>query len=61
MKTASIDAVISFTHEGTSVVATVVCTQWNGGSSMLYIWCTTAGQLLETNGIPADAVLIADA
>lgn len=56
----SIDAVVTFKHQGESVVATVQRTQFLGGTQMRYFWKTEDGRVIQTEGVPKDMKVLAD-
>ena len=59
-KTASIDAVVTFCHQGQDVTASVARTEY-GASGMTYVWQPVDGsEQVRTQGIPRDSVVVAD-
>jgi hypothetical protein len=58
-KAPSIDAVVTFKHDGTQVVAKVLRTQWKGGG-LKYIWETDKLGTIITPGLPKDLRVLED-
>lgn len=56
----SIDAVVTFRHQGKPVLVTVQHAQWLGGDKMRYTWKTEDGQTFQTDGVPKDMKVLAD-
>lgn len=56
----SIDAVVTFTHNGEKVIAKVLTTKFRPPRSMDYIWETDRGDRITTRGVPKDMKVLAD-
>lgn len=57
--TTSIDSVVTFTHDGEEVIATVARTQWSA-AGMTYVWRTDDDRTIMTQGVPNDVVVLVD-
>ena len=61
VKRASIDAVLTFRHDGAPVLAVYASDQWNPGyTSRTITWRTDDGREIQTRDIPADADVLTD-
>jgi len=58
-KRVSIDAVVTFKHQGKTVTARVKRTQWSPKGTTYY-WTTDRGKEITTQGVPKDARVVAD-
>lgn len=59
-KKPSIDAIVTFKHNGKSVVAKVKRSVWTGGDEMDYVWMTSDGKEIKTTGVPKDYDVLHD-
>lgn len=59
-KKPSVDATISFEHEGKKVTVKMKRSVWTGGDEMDYVWTTSDGKEIKTKGVPRDFDVVSD-
>jgi hypothetical protein len=59
VRRAPVDSIVTFEHEGEQVVAQVINTRWRGPKEpMLYVWMTSSGREITTEGLPPDTEVV---
>lgn len=59
VRRAPVDSIVTFEHEGEQVVAQVINTRWRGPKEpMLYVWMTSSGKEITTDGLPPDTEIV---
>ena len=59
VRRAPVDSIVTFEHEGGRVVAQVINSKWRGPKRpMLYVWMTSSGREITTEGLPPDTEIV---